>query len=494
MTPSLLWFRRDLRLQDNPALHAALARGGPVIPVFVLEDEHGAADRSPAAQLNGSRPGGASRWWLHHSLVALDESLRERDSRLVLTRGDPTHVLLKLAAAVGAGAVFWNRRYEPAAVARDTGVRAACAAAGLEVKTFGAALLNEPDAIANRQGRPFQVFSAFWRHCLTIPVSAPVKLPTGPLPIPTAWPDSLTLAELELLPRVHWDAGWERLWSPGEAAARQRLARFVGDSIDRYDEERDFPGCDGTSRLSPALCFGEISPRQIWAAVRARARTTGVFPPSNGARVFLTELGWREFGYHLLWHFPHTATRPLRSEFERFPWADDPGDVQLRAWQRGRTGYPIVDAGMRQLWQTGWMHNRVRMVVASFLVKHLRLPWTHGAAWFWDTLVDADLASNSLGWQWSAGCGADAAPYFRVFAPVLQGQKFDADGTFVRRWLPELARLPDKHVHAPWTAPSEVLAAAGVRLGDNYPWPIVDHAAARQAALDAFHSLRSRPS
>jgi deoxyribodipyrimidine photo-lyase len=244
--------------------------------------------------------------------------------------------------------------------------------------------------------------------------------------------------------------------------------------------------------LSPWLHFGELSPRQIWAAVQSVARESGVFPPSNGARVFLSEVGWREFAHHLLFHFPHTPEKPLRSDFESFPWADDPGGAKLRAWQRGRTGYPIVDAGMRQLWHTGWMHNRVRMIAASFLVKHLRLSWIHGARWFWDTLVDADLASNTLGWQWTAGCGADAAPYFRVFAPVLQGMKFDTDGAYVRRWVPELAQLPAEHIHAPWEAPASVLAAAGVRLGagGNYPSPIVDHATARNEALAAFRSIR----
>jgi deoxyribodipyrimidine photo-lyase len=260
-----------------------------------------------------------------------------------------------------------------------------------------------------------------------------------------------------------------------------------------YDTSRNLPDRDGTSMLSPWLHFGELSPRQIWAAVKAEAKDTGVFPPNNGARVFLSEVGWREFAHHLLFHFPHTPGAPLREEFSRFPWAADPGGKKLRAWQRGQTGYPIVDAGMRQLWQIGWMHNRVRMVVASFLVKHLRLSWTHGAAWFWDTLVDADLASNTLGWQWSAGCGADAAPYFRIFAPVLQGVKFDQHGNYVRRWVPELARMPVEHIHAPWEAPMHVLAEAGVRLGENYPQPMVDHGTARDEALAALKELRAMP-
>ena len=309
---------------------------------------------------------------------------------------------------------------------------------------------------------------------------------------PAQWPRSLAVAELELLPRVKWDAGFGAVWQPGEAGAAQRLKQFAARAMDAYDETRNLPDRDGTSQLSPWLHFGELSPRQVWAAVVARSKDTGVFPPSNGARVFLSEIGWREFAHHLLFHYPHTPEQPLREDFKKFPWAEDADGVKLRAWQRGQTGYPIVDAGMRQLWQTGWMHNRVRMVVASFLVKHLRLPWTHGAAWFWDTLVDADLASNTLGWQWSAGCGADAAPYFRVFAPVLQGGKFDGQGDYVRRWVPELARMPAAQIHAPWEAPLPVLAAAGVRLGPtgNYPRPIVDHGTARAAALAAFKQLR----
>lgn len=488
MTPTLFWFRRDLRLQDNPALHAAIARGGPVLPVYVL----GQADGRAAGEdrKNYERLGAASRWWLHHSLQALDAALCKRGSRLILARGEAQMALAGMARATGASAVYWNRCYEPAALARDAQLEHALATAGLEVKRFNSALLNEPDAIANKQGRPFQVFSAYWRQCLALPVNAPLKLPAGPLPAPDGWPGSLEIGELELLPRVRWDAGLAETWSPGEARAAQRLSRFVAGALDRYDEERDFPGCDGTSMLSASLHFGEISPRQIWAAVRARSKVSGVFPPGKGARVFLNELGWREFAYHLLFHFPHAPERPLRAEFARFPWADDPGGVKLHAWQRGQTGYPIVDAGMRQLWRTGWMHNRVRMVAASFLVKHLRLPWMQGAAWFWDTLVDADLANNTLGWQWSAGCGVDAAPYFRIFAPVLQGKKFDPDGGYVRRWVPELAELPERYLHAPWEAPAAVLAAARVRLGDNYPQPIVDHATARAETLAAFKRLR----
>ncbi|HVU25006.1 MAG TPA: deoxyribodipyrimidine photo-lyase [Opitutus sp.] len=481
MSATLVWFRQDLRLQDNAALNAAVARGGAVVPVFIL-DEAG----------EGRWPiGGAARWWLHHSLAALDAALRERRSRLLLARGDSLETLRRLVAATGADAIYWNRRYEPAALARDAQVTREFGADGVDVKAFPGALLHEPEEIINRQGRPYQVFTPFWRHCLTLPVAVPRKMREDILPAPTAWPGSIVLDGLQLLPRLKWADGFGREWSPGEANALAQLDRFVANAIDGYAEGRDRPDREATSRFSAALHFGEITPRQIWAAVKARAKDAGTFPGGEGARVFLSEIGWREFAHHVLVNWPDSPAAPLRGEFARFAWADDPGDAKLRAWQRGRTGYPIVDAGMRQLWATGWMHNRVRMIVASFLVKHLRLPWSRGAEWFWDTLVDADLANNTLNWQWSAGCGADAAPYFRIFAPVTQGRKFDPDGAYVRRWVPELARMPAKWIHAPWEAPVDTLVAAGVRLGENYPRPIVDHATARAEALAAFRALRS---
>ena len=472
--PTLLWFRQDLRLQDNPALRAALARGGAVIPVFIWDE----------AGEWGWPLGTAARGWLHGSLASLDAALREHGSRLVLARGDTEGILRELVRETGAGAVYWNRRYELAAVARDSWIETDLMSRGLEVRTFNSALLHEPHAIANRQGRPFQVFSPYWRTCLTEPVSPPWKLPAGDLPAPAKWPASLGLEELELAGRDCDD------WTPGEKNAAARLHEFVATGLADYAERRDRLAEDGTSRLSPHLHFGEIGPRQIWAALRAVGRDSGVFPPNRGATVFLQELGWREFAHHLLFNFPHTQEIPMREEFGRFRWAADPGGRRLRAWQRGETGYPIVDAAMRQLASTGWMHNRARMIAASFLVKHLRVSWREGARWFWETLVDADLANNTLGWQWSAGCGADAAPYFRIFAPVLQGEKFDPEGEYVRRWLPPLARLPARFVHAPWDAPASVLAAAGVMLGENYPRPIVDHRLARAEAMAAFQDMR----
>jgi deoxyribodipyrimidine photo-lyase len=408
----------------------------------------------------------------------------------MLARGDARQVLHRLARATGAGAVFWNDRYEPAVAARDGRIRRGLAAAGLDVKTFRGSVLFEPSAVANQSGKPFQVFSAFWRHCRMRPVEKPVRLRTRNLAPPARWPCSLELAALGLRPKIRWDSGLAAAWTPGEASAHRQLRRFVRRDLGAYAAGRDRPDEEGTSRLSPHLHFGEITPRQIWAALRAVARKAGGDTTGRGTWAFWREIGWREFAFHLLHHFPRTPERPLRPEYAAFPWERDPAG--RRAWQRGRTGFPMIDAGMRQLWRTGWMHNRVRMIVASFLVKDLRLPWQVGARWFWDTLVDADLASNTLGWQWTAGCGADAAPFFRVFNPVLQGRRFDPEGNYVRRWVPELAELPARHIHAPWETPPAVLAAAGVTLGKTYPRPLVDHRIARDTALAAFQRMKRR--
>jgi deoxyribodipyrimidine photo-lyase len=487
---SIVWFRLDLRLADNPALHAAIARGGAIVPVFI----HAPEEEAPWS------PGGASRWWLHQSLQALDESLRAVGSRLILRCGPTLETLCTLRYETGATAVFWNRRYEPASMARDRHLKALLRGDGIEVADFNAGLLHEPGTIQNRSGKPFQVFTPFWKHCLTQPDPAKPLAAPRKLRAPGKWPASLALAALGLEAKIKWAEGMRAAWQPGEAGAQVQLKRFLASAFTNYSEGRNRPDLAGTSRLSPHLHFGEISPRQIWHAVAAdvRRRIPGAktdrlltSSATNAWRTsqFLAEVGWREFAHHLLYHFPRTPTEPLRAPFKQFPWRKDA--ALLKAWQQGQTGYPIVDAGMRELWATGWMHNRVRMIVASFLVKDLLISWREGAAWFWETLVDADLAQNTLGWQWTAGCGADAAPYFRVFNPVSQGEKFDPHGGYVRQWCPELAALPDVWLHRPWQAPPAVLAAAGVTLGRNYPEPIVSHAIAREVALEAFAKLRA---
>jgi len=479
--PALVWFRLDLRLADNPALTAAGKRGGPVIPVFIWAPE----------EEGDWQPGGASRWWLHQSLKALAADLESHGARLVLRHGPTLDTLRALVRETGAHAVFWNRRYEPALIARDRAVKEALQAEGLEVESFNSALLFEPWTMTNQAGKPFQVFTPFWRHCLGLAEPPPPQAASEHLLDPPRWPKSEPLAALELEPKIDWAAGLRAAWQPGEAGALAALRRFRDRAFADYTEQRNRPDLPGTSRLSPHLHFGELGPRQVWHALKAWATRRGLPEATWRGSQFLAEIGWREFAHHLLFHFPHTPTEPLRLEFARFPWRRNPDG--LRAWQRGRTGYPIVDAGMRELWTTGWMHNRVRMIVASFLVKDLLVDWRAGARWFWDTLVDADLASNTLGWQWTAGCGADAAPYFRIFNPVSQGMKFDPSGDYVRRWVPELARLPAEWIHRPWEGPAGVLAGAGVTLDVNYPRPIVSHAIAREVALEALAKVKSKP-
>jgi len=450
--PALFWFRRDLRLADNPGLSAAIAGGRPLIPVFIHDPEH---DKS----------GGALRWWLHHSLAALDASLRDRGSRLIVRQGDAAELIPRLAEETGAEAVYCNRLEEPWAGKQQDVVEARLKAAGRTLVAGNAALLFETASITTQAGLPFRVFTPFWRACLqTRPPAPPLDAPARLSPVD----DALLSDSLDLLPtKPDWAGGLRESWAPGESEAQAALGRFIEERLDGYSHKRDEPGEAGTSALSPHLRFGEIGPRQVFHAIRNNA------PPSHDADRFLAELGWREFSYHLLAQFPDLPTRPLRSEFARFPWSDDP--EAETAWQKGQTGIPLIDAGMRQLWTTGWMHNRVRMAVASFLVKNLLIPWQNGAAWFWDTLVDADLANNSASWQWVAGCGADAAPYFRIFNPVLQGEKFDPDGAYVRRWCPELKGVPDRFLHKPWEA--------------GRPKPIVDLAGSRKRALDAFATL-----
>jgi deoxyribodipyrimidine photo-lyase len=466
-----------LRLADNPALQAACRHGGPVVPVFVwAPEEEGAWP-----------PGSASRWWLHQSLARLAKDFCAAGTELLIRQGSSLTELQAVAKETGADAVFWNRRYEPACIARDRKVEEALRAAGLRAESFNAALLYEPWTIQNKAGHPFQVFTPFWRTCLASAEPAKPLPAPGKLAAPPRQPASVPPAALKLQPKPDWAAGLRAAWHPGSAGAQAELRRFLRDGLLTYADGRNRPDLLGTSRLSPHLHFGEISPRQVWHAVERLAESQSVPPNEWRKWQFLTELGWREFAHHLLFHFPHTPEQPLRPAFARFPWRKNP--AWLRAWQRGQTGYPLVDAGMRELWSTGWMHNRVRMVVASFLVKNLLVPWQEGARWFWDTLVDADLANNTLGWQWTAGCGADAAPFFRIFNPVSQGEKFDPQGNYVRRWIPELARLPDAWIHQPWQAPPATLTAARVELGRTYPRPLVSHLVSREVALEAYRGI-----
>jgi deoxyribodipyrimidine photo-lyase len=474
---AIAWFRRDLRLADNPALAAACERAQRVIALYVHD---------PDAEGEWC-PGAASNWWLHHSLGQLDASLRAKGSALVIRRGPALDALLSLARETGATQVYWNRLYDPALVARDSRVKGALREAGIACESFNSALFFEPWEVRTGQGGPYRVFTPFWKAC-----RVRLDMQLAPLPAPeridgpAVSPASVPLAELRLRPAIAWDAGLKAAWQPGERGALERLEWFARSALDRYEAGRNRPDQDWVSRLSPFLHFGEIGPRQCLAATRNAL----VDAPSAGhsTESFLRELVWREFAHHLLHHFPSTTNAPLDPRFEGFPW--EPNETFLRAWQRGRTGYPIVDAGMRELWTTGWMHNRVRMVVASLLTKNLRQHWLEGARWFWDTLVDADLANNTFGWQWTSGCGADAAPYFRIFNPVLQAERYDPERSYIRRWVPELARLPDSYIHRPWQAPDATLAAAGVRLGVDYPRPVVDLPASRQAALDAYARIR----
>ncbi|MCX7555545.1 deoxyribodipyrimidine photo-lyase [Xanthomonadaceae bacterium JHOS43] len=463
MTHALIWFRNDLRLADNPALQAALRGGLVPVPVYI----HAPEEEGDWA------PGAASDAWRHRSLHALAADLQARGSRLQVFRGPSIDTLQTIQACTGAQAVFWNRRYEPAIEARDTLIKRNLQQHGVQAQSHNGALLFEPWQIETKNGDPYRVFTPFWRNASTrwrLPTctDAPAHLPAPPL-----LPGALGIDALKLSPRLRWDSGFWSCWTPGERGAHAALARFSAQALDGYQQQRDRPDIPGTSHLSPHLHFGEITPWRI-------ARTLENNPACNDRDAYLRELGWREFAHHLLHHFPHTPEANFNPRFDDFPWAA-PESSLLTAWQQGRTGIPIVDAGMRELWQTGWMHNRVRMIVASLLTKNLRLHWQHGARWFWDTLVDASLANNSLGWQWVAGTGADAAPYYRVFNPVLQAQKFDPQGDYIARWVPELAPLAPTLRHAPWSG----LPPHG------YPAPIVDLASSRQAALAALERIHS---
>ena len=473
--PVIVWFRRDLRLMDNPALHAAAESGRPVIPLHVL-------DETPAVRA----PGAAALWWLDKSLRALATDLEARGSRLILRRGEAAAIVADLAESTGAGSVLWNRLYDGGAIARDTALKSALKARGVAAESFNAGLLSEPWMLKTKTGEPYKVFTP---HLKALRGSiGDVTLHRAPdrLAPPSHWPASDNLDGWALHPtRPDWSGGFDD-WTPGEAGADARLHTFLDDELADYPRARDAPASEGSSRLSPHLHWGEIGPRQVWRAVEAAVHRHPHL--RSAADKFLAELAWREFNHQILFHHPDLATANYKPAFDRFPWSE--GRKGLAAWKRGQTGYPMVDAGMRQLWTTGFMHNRVRMIAASFLIKHLLIDWRIGERWFWDTLVDADEANNPANWQWVAGSGADASPFFRIFSPMGQGERFDADGAYVRRWVPELARLDARYIHAPWTAPDAALAEAGVALGETYPRPIVDHPVARERALEAFKHLR----
>lgn len=471
--PVIVWFRQDLRLGDNPALHAATETQAPVIPVFVL-DEQSAGEWLP---------GGASRWWLHHSLYSLNKSL---GSKLLILQGPAQSQLEELVRNSGATAIYWNRCYEPWRIREDRELKQSLQSHGVSVRTYNGSLLFDPTTVSKADGTPYRVFTPFYRKgCLEN--GPPVRSPTNrPANLRLAeYSAGLAIDDLNLLPDLNWADPFAELWSPGESGAQARLDRFLSQGIAHYKDGRNRPDQEYVSRLSPHLHFGEISPNQVWQAV---SELQGGGALTANVDHFRSELGWREFSHYLLYHFPDITDTNLQRKFDRFPWRND--STALRRWQKGLTGYPIVDAGMRELWQSGYMHNRVRMIVGSFLVKNLLIDWRHGARWFWDTLLDADLANNSASWQWVAGSGADAAPYFRIFNPVTQGKKFDPEGHYVRKYVPELAAISDEYIHNPWDAPSAELRQSGIQLGTDYPSPIVDLGESRKRALDAYQAIR----
>ncbi|AOF93535.1 deoxyribodipyrimidine photo-lyase [Sinorhizobium sp. RAC02] len=472
--PIIVWFRKDLRTDDNPALIAAAEAGRPVITLYIREPEEA-----------GTGPLGAAQdWWLHHSLTSLGGTLERLGSPLTLRSGAASKVLDDLISDTGADSVYWNRRHNPAGVKIDMDIKAALKARGVDASSFAAELLHDPMRLLTGEKKPYRVYTPFWKALERDgephePVDAPEKLRP-----PEKVPKSEVLDDWQLLPtKPDWAASFRDIWTPGEGAARERLDDFADGAIDGYKTDRDFPAIDATSMLSPHLAFGEISPARVWHATR------GLTSAKDDVVHFRKELAWREFCYHLHFHFPELAEKNWNDRFDAFPW--EAAGKNFRLWTRGMTGYPIVDAGMRQLWKHGWMHNRVRMITASFLIKHLMIDWRHGEKWFRDTLVDADAASNAANWQWVTGSGADASPFFRIFNPILQGEKFDPDGTYVRSFVPELENLDSAWIHKPFDAPENALSEGGVELGKTYPKPIVDHRKARERALAAYKSLKN---
>lgn len=465
---ALIWFRQDLRLIDNPAFISACNHHETVIPLYILDE-------------STLLLGGAQRWWLHHSLMSLNDSLQKRGLSLLLRQGNALEVIKQLVQKLPISTIYWNRLYEPLAIKRDKEIKSVMLQSGIEVKSSNGSLLIEPWAVQNKSGHYFKVFTPFWKHCLqtiTIPNAMSVVHQAKAYPV-----QSERLEEWNLLPKnPNWASAFATYWQPGEKGAQKKLTEFIHHHLNDYQAHRDMLAANVTSKLSPHLHFGEISPGNIWRAVEL-AKLDGTCNWSS-AECFLTEIGWREFSYHLLYHFPSLPDKEFKKKFACFPWRID--GALLKRWQKGTTGYPLVDAGMRELWSTGYMHNRARMVTASFLTKDLLIDWRLGADWFLDTLVDADLANNSTSWQWVAGCGADAAPYFRIFNPALQSQRFDPDGKYIRKWVPELAHVKSQYIHQPWIAHH---AETGLHIGKDYPKPIINHQEARDRALQYYKAL-----
>lgn len=468
---TILWLRQDLRISDNPALFEAV-KTGAILPVFILDDESAGVFKI----------GAASRLWLHHSLQSLNKSFAEK---LNFYSGNSKEILLKIIAENNADTIYWNRCYEPWSIKRDSEIKEFLTSKNIEVRTFNGSLLWEPWQVLKSDKTPYKVFTPFYRNgCLKreaprVPLKAPREM------ILLKDKNAKSLEDLKLLPEKNWSKPMEKIWKIGEKAGQKRLQEFLKNDLKNYKDGRNFPSRKNISRLSPHLHFGEISPNQVWyGATQAQFLDDSL---TQDVDHFLTELGWREFSNHLFYYFPTLPQKNFVKKFDYFPWQEN--HELLLAWQKGKTGFPIIDAGMRELWQTGYMHNRVRMIVGSFLVKNLLIDWRCGANWFWDCLLDADLANNSAGWQWIAGSGADAAPYFRIFNPVLQGERFDPDGDYTRRFVPELARLPNKFLFQPWTAPEAILREAGIELGKNYPKPIVNLESSRNQALLAYKSI-----
>ena len=466
------WFRQDLRLSDNPALDSA-AQYETLIPIYILDEVNSGEFKM----------GAASKWWLHQSLTKLNESL---DGKLLVYQGNPYEILNKLIEEQEVSYVTWNRCYEPWRIDRDKEIKRNFEDKNVAVESFSASLLWEPWTISKDDGTPYRVFTPFYKKgCLN---SEEPRLPAGKVDLSNLYSEDLSsdsITDLNLLPTIKWYKSFEEEWNPGEIGAEQNLNSFLDSGLLNYKEGRNFPSQEFVSRLSPHLHFGEISPNEVWYRAKTKEGISGI---EKSLAHFHSELGWREFSYYLLYHFPDLPNKNFQEKFDIFPWQEN--EEFLALWQKGNTGYPIVDAGMRELWQTGYMHNRLRMIVGSFLVKNLLIDWRFGERWFWDCLVDADLASNSASWQWVAGSGADAAPYFRIFNPITQGLKFDPEGEYTKKYVPELRDLPNKYLFSPWEAPENILADAGIELGKNYPKPMVDLKLSRETALEAFATTK----